>query len=169
MFEVISCGVVSALAILILAARLRLEPSKNSPTLVPLEQALAAAGLMKDWAVWLAAIQTALISGLVALYGKGGPLPPVISTACLWYGASLVVETALLAGLPSVVLAFTDDAVEAKRGNNIFDMPFFDWRLRRTPVRVGVIYMLAHWFFLFGLTATALQFLFFGVPKWPHS
>lgn len=160
MVEYLIVGAVAIVIVIFAAARVRLRNEDGRGLETSAENATAAATLMKDWAVWLAAIQTAVTSGILLLFGGKTTFPPLAGAAALFLSASVLLESILLAGLPTLVLRLKDGCLST---NDLYEMPLFVF-LR---IRTGAVYLLTHIFFATGMTFMAVQFLWCGVPAWP--
>lgn len=71
--------------------------------------------------------------------------------AVAFFTPSIIVDTYLLAGSPSVVMRLSQ---ETSASNNIYEMRLFGGQ-----VRLGFVYVLSHWYFAFGLLSFCASFL----------
>lgn len=129
------------------------------------DDALEALKLMKDWGVWLTGVQTAAIAALGAFFREHS-FPDSAKFAVLFFTASIVADTVLLAGLPSIVLRLkreqtngtTSTSDDPALTNDIYEMSTFaDSRYGR---RAGAVYVVSHVYFVLGILAFAYTFAF---------
>jgi len=106
---------------------------------------------MKEWGIWMAAIQTGAIAALGAL-SKGGLCRGQRTSGTLslvFFGSSILAASWLLSSLPSLLLRLDHDSLSAL--NDIYEKPIYSF----IPVRVGVVAVLEHTYFLLGVGAFA--------------
>lgn len=173
---------VIAVALLILPA---IKPRKfcdlSFATCTTKADAHAAIDLMKDWGTWLTGIQTGAIAALALLVRRRTAAASAAVIAVVLFGSSIIADTALLAGLPSMSLRLSAPAKAAScadcnrcaacppltspqradavvdqpdRLNDIYEMKLFDF----VPFRLGFAYMLSHWYFILGMVAFGVTF-----------
>ena len=112
--------------------------------------------LMKDWASWMAGIQTATLGALGYLV-QGGVvsqlLLPAVSVVT-FMGVAVVSSSYLLASIPSVMLRIPPGTEFSERFD-IYEMPLFNWT---TKITLGYVAALQHVFWLLGLVSAAWFF-----------
>jgi len=129
------------------------------------DDALEAVKLMKDWGVWLTGIQTAAIAAIAAFFKSA--VPPLGQLAVVFFSASIIADTILLAGLPSIVLRLkhalelsstakgvgTPSPEEASPDNDIYELRLFE--MSAYGRRTGAVYVVSHIYFVEGILAFA--------------
>lgn len=124
------------------------------------DDALEALKLMKDWGVWLAGIQTAAIAALGAFFKSTTPFPLTAKLAVVFFTASIIADTVLLAGLPSIVLRLkSKDPASGNQSsamNDIYELTTF--ASEKYGKRAGGVYVVSHVYFVLGILAFAIAF-----------
>jgi hypothetical protein len=112
--------------------------------------------LMKDWASWMAGIQTATLGALGYVIQDGVDERLVLPTVCVatFMGAALFSSSYVLASIPSVLLRIDCDSVASERFD-VYEMPLFNWTRK---VTLGYVAALQHVFWVLGLLSAAWYF-----------
>ena len=119
------------------------------------EQAIHAIELVKDWGTWLTGIATAAIGAIgLLLKDRSSAAKPLAVAAVVFLGLSVILNSWLLALLPSLVLRLKAFPTPE---NDIFEMALFP---DVSEVRVGIVEYITHWLFIGGITFFAYAFLY---------
>lgn len=170
-------GAVAGLTLPLFLTRWKAKTSECAA--VTREDAVESVKLMKDWGVWLTGIQTAAIAAIGAFF-RGAPLPPPAKLAVLFFTVSILMDTILLAGLPSIVLrlkrtvSLPPDTLGIAQGSNTqsteagsTENDIYELRLFASSVygrRAGAVYVVSHIYFVLGIIAFAVAFALFPSP-----
>lgn len=144
------------LAIIFIATTFFHDPqwrfSKTLPNSINNDKAV---NLMKDWAIWMSGMETAIFGFFGYLLSKGGNISENLilpfASVITFTGLALVFSSYILAALPSVSLRLT-----SYQQNDIYEIPLFNWT---TKIKLGYIAALQHVFWFLSIISVAWYFL----------
>jgi len=148
--------VISAIVLIVPLACVRWRSNLQYAAPATEEQAVRAIELVKDWGTWITGIATGAI-GVTGLLLKGRTnARPFALAAVSFLGLSIVLNTWLLAILPSLVLRLS-----ATPTRDIYEMHLFDtvYAQGEESIRVGLVYDITHLYFVAGIASFAVAFL----------
>ena len=128
--------------------------------LVTRDDAIESIHLLKDWSIWMAGIDVAIVAAMSVVLKDYRPRYRWLPPACLLALAlSLLAATWLLGTLPRLASGLSGTPAAA---NDVFGkiVPFYLWPPHLTiPVRVGLMIVFEHMFFLMGVGLFSWQVL----------
>lgn len=113
--------------------------------------------LMKDWASWMAGIQTALLGAIAYLLQDALPADKLLPAVSLttFVGIAVLSSSYVLASIPSVMLRIPPGK-ECSEKFDIYEMPLFNWT---TKLTLGYVAAIQHVFWFLGILSAAWFFL----------
>ncbi len=140
----------------LLTEKISLKVLKIKKEKVSFENAKIALERLSTWTTWLTSLQTAAMAAMGLLVKDSAkPLPPLVTKygffALLFFGASIVLSTWLLAAFPSAQLRLNKSDVEDET-NDIYRMKIFSF----IPFTIGRFSGIVHTYFLAGMVSFAL-------------